>query len=150
MADLDPLLAALVAMLPARGSLWPLDKRAAWLQLVSKAFELNYDSGGEPVVLPEFLAAGTVDSASSQLVKTASQIDSAPPAPFVKPPPARPTFYVDLQGFARRGANDERIMPGHINDTLFDLRGEAGDLGAITWSDDSRGVRGLQLEISAG
>ena len=67
------------------------------------------------------------------------------------PAPAKtvlPGFVIDRDGFARR-TTGERVMPGHVNDVIFDQRGEHGDLSAITWGDDSRGVRGLQMTIAA-
>ena len=52
--------------------------------------------------------------------------------------------------YAHAPGGGDRIMPGHVNSAIFDMRGESGDPGAIVWADGSRGVRGLRLDISAG
>lgn len=138
MAEADPVLAALIAKLPPGGSVWPMKKRSAWLELMWRTFELVYEFDGEAIELPPFLSA-----AAAMVAATTSEGHAMPQAP-VKA--VRP-FIIDREGFARR-ANGDRIMPGHVTDVLYDERGE-GDLGAITWADNSRGVRGLTLEITA-
>jgi hypothetical protein len=136
----DPMLAALIAKLPAAGSLWPAKKRAAWLQLLWLTFDVVYElEAGDVLELPAFLRpAGAAHAAPAETER--------PAMPEVAPKP-KYAFLIDREGFARRGTG-ERVMPGHVNDVLFDQRGESGDLAAITWADDSRGVRGLTLDIS--
>lgn len=143
MTSTDPLLAALIAKLPAGGSLWPAKKRAAWLQLLWLTFDVVYEAdAGDTMDLPAFLTSAATAAPAAAPDKE-GQIMT--PAPAKAPPPG---FVIDREGYARR-TTGERVMPGHVNDVIFDQRGEHGDLSAITWADDSRGVRGLTINIAA-
>lgn len=136
----DPLLDALIGKLPRTGATWSTEQRTAWLQMMWMAFDVVYgkQSAGSSIDLPAFL-----------MPKTEAPKADAPAAPAPKSAqPGKPPFYIDTAGHARR-ANGEAVMPAHVTDTLFDMRGEHGDLGAIVWADGSRGVRGLTVDIAA-
>ena len=175
--DLDPLLAALIEKLPASGAEWPRAKRAAWLDNMARAFDTVYEgettapngrdydwantttlTGTRPPdpqifdlnrAYVEILPANAHNGAT-RTVQSLGE-DGKMHAATVPAPQPRPAhdFYIDLEGIARRH-DGGRIMPGHVTSALFDMRGESGDPGAIIWADDSRGVRGLRLDISAG
>jgi len=141
----DPLLSALVDKLPPAGVSWPAADREAWLKMASNAFDVVYGAA----------AARTLGAPSRpapkrparKATKKASRRKPARPKPLG---PTGPAFFIDRQGFARKRGG-ERIMPAEVLDHIVDLRGESGDLGAITWSDDSAGIpRGLQLDVTIG
>lgn len=136
-SETDPVLAALIARLPPSGSVWPTKKRAAWMQMVWLSFDLVYEGDGEAIDLPSFLQAAAAPAPAVAVTK-----DPEPK----KPAPSPFAFFIDLQGFARRG-DGTRLMPADVGGILYDQRGE-GDLGSIIWADDSAGVRGYQLDIS--
>ena len=150
----DPVLAALIAKLPPGGSDWPLDRRTAWLKMMWMAFDVVYAGAGDaPIEMPAFLGGGRAkNGAQNPGLRNAQEVDDAPvitqsDRPFQ--PMGGHAFYVDRAGRACR-AGGGPIMPTELGGaTLYDMRGEAGDLGAITWADGSTGVRGLQLAISA-
>lgn len=72
---------------------------------------------------------------------------SAPkPAPVEKSKPKYP-FFIDTDGKAKN-KQGKRILPGDVTDILYDLRGIDGDIGTITWADDSQGLNGADLTIS--
>ena len=127
----DPLIAALIAKLPTPGTEFPVDRQRAWLKMMATALGVTY--GGD--------VASTMGSCS--------EISNNSPAPVSRPaakpaPPSYP-FFVDQQNYARR-KNGERIMPSDVGDILYDLRGEAGDPGAIIWADES--VSGFNGSVS--
>ena len=141
-SETDPLLAALIAKLPPAGSLWSTKRRVAWLNMVWMALDVAYENdAGETLELPAFLAPAAPAAAPQSEGPAMTQ-----PGKPVPTSGALRDFVIDREGYARRG-NGERVMPGHVNDIMFDLRGEA-DLGSIIWADDSRGVRGLQIDVS--
>ena len=176
---IDPLLAALIEKLPASGAEWPRAKRAAWLDNMARAFDTVYEGGSvalPPAVVaaqsdPQIfdlnkayveaasapaghitLIDGPVGGNMRNATRTVQSLgdDGKMHAATVPAPQPRPAhdFYIDHDGIARRH-DGARIMPGHVTSALFDMRGESGDPGAIVWADDSRGVRGLRLDISA-
>ena len=172
---LDPLLAALIEKLPASGAEWPRAKRAAWLDNMARAFDSVYEGGeaasiaaarAEPQIFDlnkAYVEAagghitvidGPVGGNMRNATRTVQSLgeDGKMHAATVPAPQPRPAhdFYIDHDGIARRTADAARIMPGHVTSALVDMRGESGDPGAIVWADDSRGVRGLRLDISAG
>jgi hypothetical protein len=132
----DPLLAALIAKLPAAGTEWPVERQLAWLQLMAMAFGTVY--GGDAV----------------------GQFGGKPPTPApAKPKPtekpdvkfARLTghnFMIDMEGYVRR-ANGDRVLPADVVGSVFDTRGALGDLRTIVWADNSIGLNGKDLVISS-
>lgn len=141
----DPLISALVDKLPAAGTAWPHADRQAWLTMASNAFDVVYGTAKGGSMSP----AAPNAAPRRPVKKSARKAQRRPSAP--KPlGPTGPAFFIDRQGFARKRGGD-RIMPGEVLEHIVDLRGEKGDLGAITWSDDSCGIpRGLQLDITIG
>lgn len=129
----DPLIAALIAKLPAPGANFSADEQKAWLRMMAMAFGVVY--GGD-------VAASLEDNGKNPPVTRA-----APSAP--KPKPSFP-FIIDAEGFVRRGnGNKARVKPDEITDTIYDLRGMDGDLRAIVWADDSTGLNGRDLNIAS-
>lgn len=126
----DPLIAALIAKLPAPGQEFPSDRQKAWLQLMAMALATSY--GGEAVSLE------------------AQPPAAPPPQPqkFSKPQPVYP-FIIDKEGYARNGKTMTRVMPSDIGaQTVTDLRGEMGDMRGIIWADNSTGVNGADLTVT--
>jgi hypothetical protein len=151
----DPLIGAVIDKLPPGGSSWPAKRRAAWFEMLWKACEVVYADDGEEIAMPSFLPHHAVVADERRAALPLAPAAPAPPGN--SPGAARaadtdqplPPFFIDGQGFARRGADGERILPAEAGGMpIVDLRGEEGDLGAIVWADDSRGVRGLRLEIT--
>ena len=128
----DPLLAALIKKLPL-GNNWPVDQQLAWLKMMAMAFGTIY--GGNVLAMLEG--------------------KPAPFKPFVVGPypeivgPSFP-FYVDTDNYARRKGGD-RVLAKDVKGTLYDLRGEDGDLAAIIWADDTTGIeKAGRITISGG
>ncbi|HXI76088.1 MAG TPA: hypothetical protein VNH21_03075 [Steroidobacteraceae bacterium] len=136
----DPLLAALIEKLPAAGSTWGAAEREAWLKMMSMAFNVVYQ--GAPAEVPQFLVPAT------------AQVDLSPSSfslvsegeTFAKFTPH--TYWIDKAGIAR-GPGGKQIAGSEVIGTIYDLRGEHGDLGSIQWADGKTGVSGLQLDIAA-
>lgn len=128
-SNVDPLIAALIAKLPAGGD-FPLEKRRAWLRMMDDALGVIY--GGGPAI----------DQAPAP---RAAKPAPAPPAP--KPEPKWP-FVIDTHGFVRKSnAKGKRVLPGEIDDYVHDMRGENGDMRTIIWADDSTGINGTDLTV---
>jgi hypothetical protein len=124
---IDPLLAEIVAKLPSPDSTWPAESRSAWLRMMAMAFDVAYGPVGESAIPRESMIARGPDVMIG--------------APILQ------RYIIDRSGFARDPHGD-RIMPRDVIGRLYDERGEDGDLGAIIWADESRGVLGLTLDIS--
>ena len=141
----DPLLSALVDKLPPAGSQWSAIDRAAWLEMMGKAFDVVYGASGGPKLMSS-PAPARPRPASRTKPKAAKKARRPMP-----PKPLGPAFFIDKQGFARKAGGD-RILPAQVlSGELVDLRGEKGDLDRITWADDAVGIpRGLQLDITIG
>jgi hypothetical protein len=148
----DPLLAALIAKLPASGAHWPVERRAAWLKMVWMAFDVVYagGAGDAEAEMPNFLAAGVAFNTSMRTTGFAAVEPTAATAIAVAAAdPRLNIYYIDRDGHARRG-DGKPVMPAEVTDVIHDKRGEHADLAAITWADGSRGVpRGRSLEIAA-
>ncbi len=143
----DPLLSALVDKLPPAGTTWSPADRQAWLTMAANAFDVVY---GAARALPSPASAPRAGAAPKRPARRKPARKPARSRP--KPPkplgPTGPSFFIDRQGFARKRGG-ERIMPAEVLDHIVDLRGEKGDLGAITWADDTAGIpRGLQLDVT--
>lgn len=138
---LDELVRALVRKLPAPGATFHAEQRVVWLKMMAMAFDVAYGVTDE---LPAFLPATREPGAMAE-VATSRQPHASAPNP--APTKALPRFLIDTDGIARLDSG-ERIMPSDIIGPIYDLRGELGDLGSITWADGSRGVLGHTLDIS--
>jgi hypothetical protein len=124
--ELDPLLQAVIARLPPSNTAWPIAARAAWLELVERAFDMVYPA--EPL-------NGGSRGGGSGVKPNGHAVPAAPDH----------AFYIDRENYARMSGG-ERINAIEVDGSLFDLRGE-GDLGAIIWADGSTGVLGKVLDI---
>lgn len=137
MADLDPLLAALIGKLPAGGP-FPGEQRAAWLKMMGMAFDVVY---GVAEDMPNFLGA-----------LPASAARSPAPAPAAAAP-ARAKhvghdFYIAEGGCALNATGVPVLIEDVPPDTIiFDYRpvvtGEFRDVASIAWADGARGTMGL-------
>lgn len=139
----DPLIKAIIDKLPRPGQPWSLEQRVGWLNMMKIGFDQAYGDAGPIAVVCGDGAAVTPAPAAAGV--------SAFPRPRLMPPPAAPVrWHIDRDGLARR-PDGQRIMPNEIpvEEVLFDHRGEHGDLDAITWADDSRGVLGIQIDVAA-
>ena len=134
----NPLLAALIAELPAKGEAFPSDRQRAWLELMAMALAATY--GGEVVRL----GAGAVASPAAEEPKSPASKFKAAPA---KAGPAHP-FVIDEQGYAKNKAG-KRILPAEVTSEIHDLRGMDGDMKTIIWADGSTGLNGRDLTITA-
>lgn len=140
----DPLLSALVDKLPPAGTIWPAADRQAWLTMASNAFDVVYGRSDTGSIVQNLIARSQPRKPAKKARKAAR------PAPPKVHGPTGPEYFIDRQGFAKRRGG-ERVLPREVVGHLVDLRGENGDIGAITWSDDSVGIpRGLQLDITIG
>lgn len=145
-AKLNPLLAAVLKEVPGADS--SRAQRLSWLRMVAMALDTVYGAPEGPTELPDFLGVRLPEN--PLLVEKAAALSSVPAAKpavrLVEPP----RFFIDHAGAARRAPSMEPITPEMLGgDTIFDDRGEFGDLGSILWADGRRGVLGLQLSISA-
>lgn len=139
---IDPVLSALIAKLPASGAAWSVEQRTAWFEMMWLACASVY--GGPAVDAPMFTKRGAYTETHT-LPEGPHSLEVSRPAGAKPVPP----FFIDEKGYARRGVDAERINPQDVSgNVIVDLRGEAGDLGAIQWADGSTGVRGHQLEIT--
>lgn len=125
----DPLLAALIKKLPQPGNEWPVDQQLAWLNLMAMAMGAVYGGDaatklGKAEVKPVFMP-----------------VQSKPKAP-------KGGFYIDDQGMVRN-AQGKRVLPKDVTSEVYDTRGEMGDMRAIVWADDSKGLNGADLTITS-
>lgn len=131
--SVDRLIASLIAKLPSPGEEWSGDKQREWLRTMEMALNMVY---GNQTAMAERDAYAAVKEQIKEAVGSAI------------PMPSPHAFIIDGDGIARYGVTRGRIMPKDVLGTIIDLRGEQGDLSAITWADGSRGVTGLHLDIS--
>lgn len=125
----DPLLAALIKKLPVPGNEWPVEQQLAWLNLMAMALGAVY--GGD----------------------AAAKLGKAEVKPVFMPVQQRPKapkggFYIDDEGMVRDGKG-KRVLPKDVTSEIYDTRGEMGDMRAIIWADDSKGLNGADLTITA-
>lgn len=120
----DPLIAAMIAKLPKAGEDWPADKQSAWLHLMAMAFGTVY--GGEVV----FQSKQVVEPKQAAPFKLAHQ------------------FIIDGKGYAKNAAG-KRILPKDVTGAVFDERGQDGDMRTIIWADETKGLNGADLVITA-
>ncbi len=135
----DPLLAALIAKLPAELAQWPRADRIAWLQMMAMGFNVVYGACGGIRIAPEE-ARG--DDRSGVALHDAPA--ERPATAQAAPNPAQ-RFYVDRDGFAMgdgRPIAMEDLPAGAI---LWDERVgvESGDAAAILWRDIGTSRRSL-------
>lgn len=142
--ELDPLLGALIAKLPATGTPWPVDHQAAWLRMLAMSFGVVYGGDlAEIIDLPAFLkpretlvggpAGGAMADGGTVLAPTAK------PAPVTGVgEPDR--YYIDKTGRARMDPGGKPITVNQIprDEALWDERPLGlRDLDTIIWADGS-------------
>lgn len=127
----DPLIAALIAKIPPSEATWPVDGQLAWLRMAAMAFGAVY--GGDAVSV----FAGKPASSFSPV--TVPQR-----APSIGHP-----YLIDESGFVRNAKNGKRVNTKDIDGSIFDTRGQDGDMRTIVWADNSTGVNGKDFVISA-
>ena len=130
----DPLLAALVAKLPAPGNPWPRGQRVNWMRMIAIALNEAYGLE-EPIVITDVEPARTPLSRSLRIVSEDADGAAAPVAV------ARPRYVIDPQGFAlcdSKAIDPEDVPAGEV---LIDERSaaEQGDLSTVYWK--TGGVR---------
>ena len=134
-----PLLTALIDTLPLSDGKWPVERQMAWLNLMAMAFGVVY--GGDAAAR----LAGRTEAPS---VPNGNELSIQ----MLQPEPATPVthkFIIDAEGYVRRGTgNRQRLLPADVTGEIVDLRGD-GDLRTIIWADDSTGLNGQNLTISA-
>lgn len=158
----DAVIGALIGKLPIPGATWDRQARVAWLRQMAMAFDSAFGpertiaideiirpigeyTGDAALLLADAGAASIVD-----WNKAKAEAAPSKPALSIVPKTKPPRFFIDVHGFARKDPSGDQILPHEIGgDTLFDDRGEFGDLGSIVWADGSQGVMGLQIDISA-
>lgn len=135
----NKLIAALIDALPAYGTEWPIDRQKAWLEMMAKALSIAY--GGD-------VAASLASPAPAATeAQPAAPIPSGPRQKFQRAQTY--PFYIDGDGYARR-QNGDRVVAADVGgDILYDLRGMDGDAATIIWADDSSGLNGCDVTISA-
>jgi hypothetical protein len=147
-AATDPLLAAIIAKLPAAGEDFTPAAREAWLQLMAMGFDLVYGGAAGGGMSSQHLSRSIGQRAPAKTAPAAKAGKAKPRSG--KPPLPKvpmPEFYIDKDGYARNERGD-RVKPGDVAGILTDFRGASGDLATIIWADGKRGIpRGMQLDI---
>ena len=117
-AAVHPMIAAVLAELPARGaSDFGVAQRASWLRLMASTFDVVYGPSA-PIQITGGIAAGV----RPVFVEGELTADPNVVRPQVsKDPP--PRFFIDRDGYARREPGNVRVVPEHVNDVIFDERG---------------------------
>jgi hypothetical protein len=170
MAKLDPLIAATLKKIP--GPDGGRDQRVAWLRMVAMAMDSAYGVIPGPAIEIDKFPLMSIEnpplvdrmgtSPGGAIASLAGAGDKSEPPKVVRLAPP-PRFFIDHIGRARRNflfGNDkiesladdvvQLINAGDLEgDTIYDDRGEHGDLGSIMWADGSRGVLGKRINIAA-
>jgi hypothetical protein len=142
----NPLIAAVLKEIPGAES--TRAQRISWLRMIAMSMDTVYGAAdGGAIDLPDFLGVRLPDNPTIALPSQSTAAPAGKPAVRLVEPPR---FFIDHAGHARQAPSMEPITPEQLGgDTIFDDRGEFGDLGSIVWADGRRGVLGLQLSISA-
>jgi hypothetical protein len=140
----DPLLAALIAKLPAEMAQWPRADRIAWLQMMAMGFNVVYGACGGIRIAPEEVRS---DDRSAD---APHDMPAERPATAQAAPNVAQRFYVDRDGFAMgdgRPIAMEDLPAGVI---LWDERVgiESGDAAAILWRDIGTSRRSLPQGVT--
>lgn len=139
----DPLLAALIAKLPAVGDEFTREQRAAWLKMMAMAFDVAYGPTESPLELP------TVEAMRGAVAPIPA---AAAPAGAQRAAHAGHDFYISMDGTVCN-ASGEPVLVSDIppDEIVFDYRpvgGDFRDLDSITWADGSHGRAGIAAGIS--
>jgi hypothetical protein len=120
----DPLLAAIIAKLPAASSGWPVEQRKAWLHMMEMAFDVVYgpsDAKAAPVSIdPPRTAVGVAMGVAH----------------------AGFDYYVDPEGEVLNAIDNSNVLPSDVGDEMiYDYRrGPARDRATVIWADGSIGA----------
>ena len=128
-AKLDPMIAVLIEKLPKAGETWTQEQQFSWLRLMAMVFGSVY--GGN-----------------------VAEVYGANPVKPIAPTPAKPTtiphrFIIDEKGYAKNAAGKRILAKDAGTVPIFDTRGEEGDMRSIIWADDSKGLNGADVVITA-
>jgi hypothetical protein len=149
-AKRDPLLAALIARLPAAPE-WPCADRSAWLRMMAMAFDVVYGPCGGVPIAPDGDAPAPTQARAADEAAAALRAQPAQAAPS-----GAPRFYVDHDGFAMgvfdngAGCRPIAIEDLLLGATLWDERTgmESGDIAAILWRDIGTTRRSLPAGVT--
>jgi hypothetical protein len=130
----DPVVAALIAKLPADGGRFSRAQRVNWLRMFAMALD-----GAFGVELPIGIDAAPDVTISGGIIDMPSILKpAAPPAPIAaSAEPDEIRYFVDAEGFARVEPGRARIRPGDIPAGLVleDERDGDDALDTIKWAD---------------
>jgi hypothetical protein len=143
----DPLLAALIAKLPASETPWPVDRQLAWLRMMAMGFATVY--GGD--VLSMMSAAHGVRRAQDD--DTARTGRNAAHAAQMTTPPQKKIhqkFILDLDGIVKRTDTREAVNKDQVTSEILDLSNGGIDVRMITWADGSQGINGCAVDFVVG
>lgn len=132
----DPVIAALIAKLPAEGGRFDRAMRINWLRMIAMAFDGAF--GVEPPFSIDTAALVRAVYPSGGSMSETPSSPAAPPAPITAPAePDEIRYYVDANGFARVEPGNQRIKPFDVpvGSTLEDEREGEGELDTIKWAD---------------
>ncbi len=130
----DPVIAALIAKLPAEGGQLNRAQRANWLRQVAMAFDGAY--GVLPAIAID-ASAETIISGGPAKVSSIQEPSAPPPPISAAAEPDEIRYYVDAEGFARKEPGRTRIRPVEIPNgcELEDERVDDDSLDTIKWAD---------------
>jgi hypothetical protein len=125
----DPVIAALIAKLPAEAAEFSRALRVNWLRQVAMAFD-----GAYGVQAPITVDQNIPLQKDPPLMDLPNPI-AARPAPIAGPAEVR--YFIDADGFARKDPGGVRIKPHEVPDgaILEDEREGEGELDTIKWAD---------------
>lgn len=128
----DPVIAALIAKLPAEHAPFTRAQRVNWLRQVAMAFDGAY--GVELQIFVDVDAPMVLPGAPLDLPNV---LKPAPPPIAAAAEPDEIRYFIDISGYARRSPGNERVRPVDVpNGTEFeDERFGDKDIGTIKWAD---------------
>lgn len=141
-AKVHPLLAAILAELPARGTVWPSDARADWLRMLETAIDVVY--GRSDVARADVARAVSRKVDETFYGGQAGGSMTAPPANTAKPEHGGHDYYIDNYNCVRRDPGAELVLSAEdvpAGEVIYDYRrGSARDRDTIVWGDGSIGA----------
>lgn len=143
---MDPLVAAIVAKLPATAAEFPREAREAWLRLMAGAFDLAYGTIDQPVALPSL-------QAMRQAVHPAPAAAGVTGENRLRPIVNGNKIHIAADGTACNADGVPVLLTDvPADEIVFDTRpitgGEFRDLASIVWADGRRGTTGLAPGVS--
>lgn len=130
----DPVIAALIAKLPAENGRMNRAQRVNWLRQTAMAMD-----GAYGIELPIAIdSAAETNSSGGAVTDLPNILAAKPPAPIAAAAETDEVrYFVDERGFARKEPGNVRIRPPDVpsNVLLEDEREGEGDLDTIKWAD---------------